>query len=36
MHPIVEKLVALIEKYGWQEDFELAIKNAQLLWSPAH
>lgn len=35
MHPIVEKLVALIEKHGWKEDFELAIKNAQAHNVPA-
>ncbi len=29
MHAIVEKLVGLIERYGWEEDFKLAIKNAQ-------
>lgn len=28
-HAIVEKLVALIEKHGWQKDFQLAIKNVQ-------
>jgi phosphatidylserine decarboxylase precursor len=29
MHVIVKKLVALIEKHQWQEDFQLAIKSAQ-------
>ncbi len=29
MQAIVKKLVALIEKYGWKDDFQLAIKNAQ-------
>lgn len=29
MHPIVQKLVALIETHGWKNDFELAIRNAQ-------
>ena len=29
MHAIVEKLVALIEKHGWQSGFQAAIKNAQ-------
>lgn len=29
MHAIVNKLVALIEKNKWQEDFQRAIKNAQ-------
>ena len=29
MHAIVEQLVALIEKHGWQGSFQAAIKNAQ-------
>jgi phosphatidylserine decarboxylase precursor len=29
MHPIVEKLVALIETHRWKNDFTLAIRNAQ-------
>jgi len=29
MHDIVEKLVNLIDRYGWQDDFEQAIQNAQ-------
>ncbi len=29
MHAIVEELVALIEKHGWQSGFQTAIKNAQ-------
>ena len=29
MHAIVEELVALIEKHGWQNTFQAAIKNAQ-------
>src|SRR5450759_2650583 len=29
MHAIVEELVALIEKHGWEGHFQAAIKNAQ-------
>src|SRR5678816_856610 len=29
MHPITEKLASLIQQYGWKENFQTAIDNAQ-------
>ncbi len=29
MHPIAEKLASLIRQHGWEEDFRIAIENAQ-------
>lgn len=31
MHPIADKLAALIRQYGWEENFQTAIDNAQAL-----
>ena len=31
MHPIAEKLASLIQQYGWEENFQAALDNAQAL-----